>query len=894
MNRLTPSDRDSVLAAQASLLEAFPETVALIDPTGVILAVDGSWRRFGAANSPDGSFPGVGSNYLQVCDRASGRDSAAAGQTAEGIRAVLEGRAGQFVLEYPCHSPDRKYWFRLIVSPIQGTSFHAALVMHVDITEPKLIAERLQESQKLLLAASRVGRLGAWRLDYPGPIVTWSDDVRAIHEVAPDYQPTMETALDFYLPADRPRVVAAVRACLAEAVPFDLKARVRTAKGRLLWTRVIGEAVFAPDGAISQLQGGFQDITANEETQAQVQRLEKRLAATLEGMSDGFQFLDTNWNIAYLNDEAERLLRLRRADVIGRSLWEVFPATEGVIHDSYHRAMRTQQPVKFEIFLAPLENWFEVHAFPSPEGLAVYFRPVTERKQAEELLARQAARLRASEQEYRLLFATNPQPMWVLDMETLRFLAVNTAAVAHYGYTAEEFLARSVLDVRPTDDMPGFLDLLKQRNVLIQTGVHTHRKKDGTLIQVEVASDVVEFGGRRARVAMINDVTARLQAEREARRAQRLESVGTLAGGVAHDLNNLLSPIALGIGLLKDSTREAEDLEALQTMESNVKRAAAVVRQLLAFARGSGGERVPLQLEGLIAEVANIARNTFPKNIVLETLMAKDAWGIVADPNQIHQVLLNLCLNARDAMPGGGRLKVRVSRAEIDEHYARLHREMSPGRFAMIEVSDTGTGIPPDIIERIFEPFFTTKGLGQGSGLGLSSALGIIRAHGGFISPSSRVGKGTTFKVYLPAAPCPEPEPPAPELVLPRGNGELILLVDDELPILEITAKALRAFGYTVLTAEDGARAVGLFALRHHEIALVFTDIMMAGMDGVALIRTLKHMSPGVRVLAASGHNASHHAAAAVEAGAADLLAKPYSAESMLAMIQAVLRAAPA
>jgi two-component system, cell cycle sensor histidine kinase and response regulator CckA len=892
MNRLAAPARDFVLAAQAALLEAFPETVALIDPQGVIVAVNGSWRRFGAANSPDGRFPGVGCNYLQVYDRAGDPASAEAAQAAAGIRAVLEGRAGQFVLEYACHSPDRKNWFRLIVSPIQGASFEAALVMHVDITEPKLIAERLLESQALLLAASRVGRLGAWRLDYPGPIVTWSDDVRAIHEVAPDYQPTMETALDFYLPEDRPRVVASIRGCLGDGKPFDVKARVRTAKGREIWTRVIGEAVYGPDGAISQLQGGFQDITANEEGQAQVQRLEKRLAATLESMSDGFHFLDTDWNIAYLNDEAERLLRLRRADVIGRSLWEVFPATEGVIQDNYRQAMRTQQPVRFEIFFPPLDNWFEVHAFPTPEGLAVYFRPVTERKQAEELLARQAARLRASEQEYRLLFATNPQPMWVIDMETLRFLAVNTAAVAHYGYSEEEFLAMSVLDIRPTEDVPRFLDLLKQKNMPIQTGVHAHRRKDGTMIQVEVASDVVEFAGRRARVAMINDVTTRLQAEREARRAQRLESVGTLAGGVAHDLNNLLSPIALGIGLLQEAIDDPDNLGALRTMESNVRRASAVVRQLLAFARGSEGAWVPLQVEGIVAEVANIARNTFPKNIVLETHVAKDCWGIVADPNQIHQVLLNLCLNARDAMPGGGRLRILVSRAEIDEHYAHMHREMSPGRFALIEVSDTGTGIEPEIIERIFEPFFTTKALGKGSGLGLSSALGIIRAHGGFISPISRVGKGSTFKIYLPAAPCSEAEPPPPAPLLPRGNGELILLVDDELPILEITSKALRAFGYTVITAEDGARAVGLFAMRHQEIALVFTDIMMAGMDGVALIRTLKRMSPGVRVIAASGHNASHHAAAAVEAGAAAFLAKPYSAESMLGTIRAALTAA--
>jgi len=890
-------ETDLAVAAQASLLESFAESVALLDAQGRILAVNRAWREAGAAHTPNGHAAVVGAPGLEICDQLIGPDSPEAAAVARGIRAVLDRTAAQYSVEFAGHTLDEQHWYRLIVSPLTTGAIEGALAMRQEVTESRQTAERLRDSQAMLNVASRVGRLGAWRLDYPGPAVVWSDEVRAIHEVTPDFTPTMDDGLAFYLPEYRVLIQDSVRACLENALAFDVKAEIRTAKGRRLWVRVIGEAVTAPDGSIRQLQGAFQDIDESETIHTELKRTMKRLSTTLESMSDGVLFMDREWRILEINAEAEVLVKRGREGMYGRKLWDVFPGMEsGPVHERYQQAMLTNVAVRFETFYEGLNEWFEVHAFPSLDGLAIYFHNITDRKRTEQQLLDQAERLRASENEYRALFATNPQPMWVFDEDSLRFLAVNSAAIQQYGYSEEEFLSLTLLDIRPPEEVPAIRSHLTgpRPRPSGRIGQFRHRRKDGSLIDVEVSSNPIGvFAAKSARVVSVHDVTGKVQAEREARRAQRMESIGTLAGGVAHDLNNLLSPISLGIGLLRESVRDPESLESIATMERSAKRAAAVVRQLLSFARGAEGARVPVRIHGVIAEVAEIAESTFPKNIQLHVRSAPSLWAALADATQVHQALLNLCLNARDALPAGGRIDITASNAEIDEHFSRMHRGLQPGRFVLIEVADTGTGIAPEIIDRIFEPFFTTKGVGQGSGLGLSNVLGIVRGHGGWVGVASRPGKGSTFKVYLPCALEAELPTNGAATALTHGHGELVLLVDDELPILQITAKTLRAFGYKVLIAEDGARALGLVAMHHEEIKVVLTDMMMPGMDGAKLIATLRRMQPGVPVIASSGHNAADNAVGAVEAGAQRFLAKPYTAEAMLGAISAVLTGPP-
>lgn len=398
-------------------------------------------------------------------------------------------------------------------------------------------------------------------------------------------------------------------------------------------------------------------------------------------------------------------------------------------------------------------------------------------------------------------------------------------------------------------------------------------------------------GQPKAVLTVDTDVTERKKLEAQFLRSQRMESIGTLAGGIAHDLNNLLSPIVMGIGMLKQLDCRPDVLDTIDNIERSARRGADLVKQVLSFARGVDVARVTLHLDDILGEIESIVKTTFPKNIVFEWECPASLWPVVGDPTQINQVLLNLCLNARDALPNGGRLTISVRNSEVDEQYAVMNRGAKAGSYVLLEVSDTGGGIPHEIIDRIFEPFFTTKELGKGTGLGLSTALGIVRSHGGFLNVYSEIDKGSTFKVYLPVVGDALPSRTSNEQdgVLPRGQGELLMVVDDDTAILDIMKKTLEFFGYRVIVAQDGARAVGLYALNRAEVAVVLTDMMMPVMDGPALIAALRHIDPKVRIIAASGLNATSNIARAAQVGVNHFLGKPYSAEVLLVLLKKVL-----
>jgi CheY-like chemotaxis protein len=374
-------------------------------------------------------------------------------------------------------------------------------------------------------------------------------------------------------------------------------------------------------------------------------------------------------------------------------------------------------------------------------------------------------------------------------------------------------------------------------------------------------------------------------------RAQRMESIGTLASGIAHDLNNILAPIMMSIDILKSDSDSPQTTKILETIEVSAKRGADIVRQVLSFARGLEGQRIEVQPKHLLKDLENIIKDTFPKDIRLQFSIPNDTWTILGDPTQVHQILLNLCVNARDAMPNGGSLTVGVENCVLDDQYAAMNIQAKPGRYVIISVTDSGTGMPPGIVDKIFEPFFTTKELNKGTGLGLSTVMAIVKSHDGIINVYSEPGKGTTFKVYLPAM---EHLPkrgrnsrkPAS---LPRGNGEMILVVDDEASILTITGQTLQAFGYQVLTATDGAHAVAVYAKHEKEIAVVLTDMMMPIMDGPAMIHALMRMNPAVKIIAASGLNANGNVAKVSGAGVKHFLTKPYTAATLLKTMRAIL-----
>jgi CheY-like chemotaxis protein len=386
-------------------------------------------------------------------------------------------------------------------------------------------------------------------------------------------------------------------------------------------------------------------------------------------------------------------------------------------------------------------------------------------------------------------------------------------------------------------------------------------------------------------------------------RAQRMESIGTLAGGIAHDLNNVLAPIMMSIELLKiDSSDDPRRAKILDIIYLSSRRGADLVRQLLSFARGLDGQRVTIRLGELIDELHGIIGEIFPRNITIVTEVPDDLLPITGDPTQLHQVLLNLAVNARDAMPDGGTLSLTAANVAIDAQSTGVGRTAKPGFYVSLRVTDTGVGIPPEMRERIFEPFFTTKQLGKGTGIGLATVHTIVKSHRGFLQLESEIGRGSTFLVYLPADPPPNSPQPAPlqeERELPRGKGELVLVVDDEFSIRDITQQTLAAFGYRVLTASEGAEAVELYAKHARDIAVVVTDMMMPVMGGVATIQALMRLNPSIKIIAASGLSASADVnrddnAKAAKAGVKHFLPKPYSAQTLVQMVRDVLDEPPA
>jgi CheY-like chemotaxis protein len=370
-----------------------------------------------------------------------------------------------------------------------------------------------------------------------------------------------------------------------------------------------------------------------------------------------------------------------------------------------------------------------------------------------------------------------------------------------------------------------------------------------------------------------------------------MESIGTLAGGIAHDLNNVLSPILMAIDMLQLKATDETTRKWLEVLRTNAQRGGNMVRQVLSFARGVEGERVALQPKHLIKEIVKILREMLPKSVEISYFLPDDLWIISADATQMHQVLMNLCVNARDAMPSGGSISIKAENINVDENYARMHIEAKAGQFVAITVADSGTGMPPEIQSRIFEPFFTTKEMAKGTGLGLSTALTIVKSHGGFVNVYSEVGKGTQFAIYFPALEAPGTVTAgSQQSELPTGNGQLILVVDDEEGIREITRGTLETFGYRVLTASDGTEAVALYAERRNDIAVVLTDMVMPFMDGPATIRALRKMNSNAKIIAASGLTAGREAKDGALEGVSAFLNKPYTAEKLLKVLAKVLK----
>ncbi len=388
-------------------------------------------------------------------------------------------------------------------------------------------------------------------------------------------------------------------------------------------------------------------------------------------------------------------------------------------------------------------------------------------------------------------------------------------------------------------------------------------------------------------VGTVENITEKKQLETQFLRAQRLESLGTMASGIAHDLNNVLTPIMGIVELLplQIGNMDAQTQMLVQILDESTQRGAGLVKQILSFTRGVEGKPTTTQVSHLLREVYNIIHQTFPKNIRLSMELLPDLWTIVADTTLLHQVLMNLCVNARDAMPEGGILTIGAENLTIDENYARMNLDARVGDYVVVTIADTGTGIPPEILDRIFDPFFTTKEIGKGTGLGLATVLGIVKSHHGSIDIHSEVGKGTLFKVYLPATAttqaAPSPISAEPQL----GHGETILVVDDEVAVRDITKATLAAYNYNAIVASDGIEAIAIYAQHQQKISLVLLDLMMPALDTPTLIRTLHRLNPQVRIIAMSGLATNELVKKTLAEGVCAFLAKPFTAPELLTLL---------
>ncbi|MUG93006.1 response regulator [Scytonema sp. UIC 10036] len=498
---------------------------------------------------------------------------------------------------------------------------------------------------------------------------------------------------------------------------------------------------------------------------------------------------------------------------------------------------------------------------------------------------RKRAELKIREQAALLDVATDA--IFVCDLEK-KILFWNKAAENLYAWQAAEAIGKKTLELWEEKDKA---QVQLAINTLMKNGSwegELHQKtKLGKQIIVESRWTLVqEFEKKLQTILVVNsDITEKKELETQFFRTQRLESIGTLASGIAHDLNNVLAPILMTAQLLESQLHDERSKRLLPILISNAKRGAKLVKQVLSFTRGIEGDRTLLQLTHLLREIQQVVKETFPKSIEFSCQVPQNLWPVSADPTQLHQVLMNLCVNARDAMPNGGSLTISAENLLVDENYARMHMDARVGSFVVISVADTGIGIPAEIVDRIFEPFFTTKEIGKGTGLGLSTVLGIVKSHNGFINVYSEEGKGSEFRVYLPAQEAIEPLEDR-ETDLPGGNGELILVVDDEDSIRDVTKTSLESHNYKAIVAGDGIEAIALYAEYRDKISLVVTDMVMPSMDGLTTIRTLQKINPEVRIIAVSGLASTEKINAITEVGVKAFLPKPYTAKQLLFAIK--------
>jgi PAS domain S-box-containing protein len=811
-------------------------------------------------------------------------------------------------------------------------------------------------------------------------------------------------------PDDVPTCGAAWELACRQGTPYAVEVRLRRADGAYRWHFVSAVAARDGDGQVVTWYGSAIDVHDRHEAEQQAQAISERLQTTLQHIGDAFYVLDRNWRFTFLNPQAERLMHRPPGDLVGEVVWVEFPeATHTPVYEAFHRAMRDGENVTLEMYYTPLRTWFDITAYPTPDGLAVHFRDVTARHLAEERLRENEARFRAVaratadvvwdwdlrtdavwwndgmtevfgypadevepsaaswarhihpddhdrvlrgiheaitrrdefwEDEYRFLHrdgtpidvedrgflivdATGTPVRFVGGMRDIRArkaaqarlaeLAAlldeardaiyvhdvdgritywNGGAVRTFGYTEQEAIGRRVLDLL-------HLDETAYREAHAHVTAHgewrgrtSKRHRTGKSLVMDAHWSLLrEDGDQPHKVLVIGtDITRQVETEEMLRQSQRLDAVGQLTGGVAHDFNNLLTVILGTSEALVEGLGDDHKLRVLADMSrAAAQRGAELTHRLLAFSRRQPLEPRLVRVNQLVAGMEALLRRTLPESIELEMVQSGGLWHALIDPSQLEVAILNLAINARDAMPGGGTLTIETANARLDDEYAVHHAEVTPGQYVMVAVTDTGSGMTPDVLEKAFDPFFTTKAPDHGTGLGLSMVYGFVKQSFGHVKIYSEPGQGTTIKLYLPRSFKPDERPNELPVTQEDGGSEAVLLVEDDPLVRRLAASHLAALGYRVLEAANGAEALAVLD-RGDRVDVLFTDVVMpGGMNGRQLADLAAARRPALRVLFTSGYTEN----AIVHQGRLDpgvrLLSKPYRRADLARALRQVL-----
>jgi len=764
---------------------------------------------------------------------------------------------------------------------------------------------------------------------------------RALRESERRYRLLMEHASDGILISDPDGNLITVNSRLCEMLdyerdellrmhvkdlvtPEDLRTRPVTFHDEVEGKSVIRERWFRrKDGSVipvevsaraledGTIQGIVRDITERKRAEDALRRSEERFRTVARATNDTVWDWDLLTSQIWWNEGMQLMFRYAREEIGTESAWWA----ERLHPDDKDRVMTGMR----EALESGEQFWWDEYRFRRGDATYAYIfdrgyivrdqqgsairmigamMDITERQQSEEAL-------RASEEQYRALFDTNPLPLWVQDPQDLRFLAVNRAAVQHYGYSQEQFLEMTLRDLSPPEALADVDELQVRLHPgpemarLGGLGTWTHLRWDGSRIEVELNATRLMFRGRPAIMLLANDITERRRAEEALRQSeeqlrqwQKIEAVGRLAGGIAHDFNNLINVISgYGQMLQRRLNGDESSRRNLDEILKASERATALTRQLLAFSRKQERQPRLVDLSRIVAGMGDMLRRLIGEDVELMLLCPSQLGFVKADPGQVEQIVMNLAVNARDAMPGGGELEIETADVDIGEAYARSRVEVHPGPHVMLAVRDSGCGMDAAVQAHLFEPFFTTKPPGKGTGLGLATVYGIVKQSGGHIAVESHVGRGTTFRIYLPRAQqaVVAPEAQVPSSTSAAGSGERILLVEDEDVVRAFVCESLRNLGYNVVEARGGPEAL-LFTSRHAEpIDLLITDVIMPKMNGPELASRLAETRPGVRVLYMSGYEdqLSRHP---IASGGA-FLQKPFTADQLAAKIRELLQA---